>query len=152
MNHPISKILALSLLFACNESVNKKNEPNSFPEIKESYWTSEFYFYRNVYAFNSNNQGVCYEHQLARTCPIDLEKQNISGDSMLLMDEKPFRYTLKDSTLLITFIPSDNDSIPSRTFTRIKSSKGEFIFKSNYEYAYGKEFLYPEPKWFKCCL
>lgn len=120
-------------------------EPEKLPKLENSYWSSEFYFYRNVYGFSANNKGVCYEYQIAASCPIDLKKHKIAEDSMLLMKEKPFVYSLNDSSLLISFDNEVNPKDSERKFSLRREEDGGMDFISTYEYAYGREVLSIEP-------
>jgi hypothetical protein len=142
-------ILGFLGLISCTENVEVKINTKFYPEFKNHFWTSEFYYYRNVYKFNNGNRGICYEHQVASSCPIDLKKFGIPEDSMLLVRELPFIYSFNDSIFKISLFPSDGDTIPEREFNIIETSVGNFNLKSKYEYTYGNEILFPEPKYFK---
>ncbi len=112
--------------------------------LKGTHWTSEFYHYKNKYFFQTDSTGYSEDGQYCWSAPIDPTLYNNSRDSVAYQGPDTFRYSLKDTILILTYGPIDTAS-NQRIFHLQKDTDG-ISFVSEYEYAYGTEVLYKKKK------
>lgn len=135
--------LGVFVLSACknDETTTHKNNPKKTDNtLKGSEWSSEFYYYHNRYFFETNSIGYSEDGQYGWSTAIDPELYNNSKDSILYEDKEAFTYKLVDSVLTITYKSKEEGNEP-RIFYLEKRKNKEIVFRSEYEYTYGREYL-----------
>ena len=135
----IRSIIFFSLIF----SLWKVEINSDFPEVPKSLkgtnWYSQFYHYHNNYYFKTDSTGSSEDGQVALSCPIDTTALGISGDTIIYSNPEKFKYKITDTILRIEYLDwRPNDTIYSRVFY-FRRKHGDWI--SEYEYAYGNEYL-----------
>ena len=127
-----------------------KNEPTITHKINQkktennligSEWSSEFYYYHNRYFFKTKSTGYSEDGQFGWSTAIDPKLYNNSKDSILYEDKEAFTYKLEDTVLTITYKSKEEGNEP-RIFYMEKRKNNEIIFRSEYEYTYGREYLF----------
>ena len=136
--------LAMIILCACKNETNTTHKIN--PKKTENIligteWSSEFYYYHNRYFFKTKSSGYSEDGQYGWSTAIDPEHYNNSKDSILYEDKEAFTYKLEDTVLTITYKSKEEGNEP-RIFYLEKRKNKEIIFRSEYEYTYGREYLF----------
>lgn len=118
------------------EGVNNSNIPQT---LKGTNWASHFYHYCNFYHFETDSTGYSEDGQMASSLPIDTLALGVSGNEILYGIPEKFKYDITDTVLTINYLTRNpNDTVFTRVFY-FRPEKSEWV--SEYEYAYGKEYL-----------
>lgn len=127
-----------------------KNDSNSAHKINlkkteniliDSEWSSEFYHYHNRYFFKTKSSGYTEDGQYGWSTAIDPELFNNSKDTILYENKEAFTYKLEDTVLTITYKSKEEGNEP-RIFYLERRKNKEIVFRSEYEYSYGHEYLF----------
>jgi hypothetical protein len=136
--------LLVIVLSACENDAttsHKINPKKTENILKGSEWSSEFYYYHNRYFFKTNSSGYSEDGQYGWSTAIDPEHYNNSKDSILYEEKEAFTYKLVDTVLTITYKSKEEGNEP-RIFYLEKRKNKEVVFRSEYEYTYGREYLF----------
>jgi hypothetical protein len=138
--------MLLASIAACSKQlgeVSAKNDGQQILKLEGSQWASDFFYYHNEYLFETATSGRARDGQFIWSTAIDpKEYEGLPDSTYSFQDDKAFKYSLKDSTLKISFIGKDfNSHNRHRVFHAKQMKSGDLVFVSEYEYAYGREYL-----------
>lgn len=133
----------LASLTACGNS-DRENVQKVLKKhlLKGTQWTSDFYHYHNNYYFVTDSTGFSQDGQYLWSTPVEPALYNNSRDSIGYENDEPFRYSFKDTVLIIKYLSAGQDTLNGhRVFYLQKSESDKIVFRSDYEYTYGREYL-----------
>lgn len=139
----IFSFIVLTLFISCAENAGKTKSAQKGPAqniLKGSLWTSEFYHYHNNYYFVTDSTGLSQDGQYLWSTPVDPALYNNSHDSITYNETRPFKYSLIDTVLTLSYRTLPQDSITEQRFFYLRNAANNTpYFTSQSQYAYGPE-------------
>jgi len=107
--------------------------------LKGKQFSSEFFHYVNYYSFQTDSTGFSENGQLVWSIGLDPDKYTDAMDSVYYEYPAPFRYTIVDSVLTITYTDPEHPKTDQFRIFHFNCAEKQWI--GTHEYAYGREYL-----------